>query len=544
MKALIYRRISTNDLKQDIERQLKPLQKFCEEKGFEIIGDFKDNITGSSKAAKRPGFKELLNFIDVYPQKQELNVVFDEISRLGRNKMDILYNCELFTKQGINVHFNNPKTTLLKDGIIDENADLVITLFAQMAQSERNLIKERTKSSVQRTVKKGNSLGGIELFGYKNENKKLVVDNNEAEIVKMVFSMYAKNISSTQIMHYLNNNNIPTKQNKKWYVSGIISMLKNETYIGKRKVKNVIHIDESLRIIEDELFFKVNEIRKGKQNFKVKSTNIINPFVGLFRCGCGSSVIVNTNSNRKPLYKCGYRQLKACGKFGVTNYKNLNNVMATFLSNEIFKINDNVEYKEKLESELNNVNIELSNVCSFIDKIDSKKEKILNLYLDEMINKTTYIYKNDEIEKEFETLQNRKEIAEVRIEKIKSELDNMKIDLVEFEKEMDIEKFKYYIQKIVSKITIQKDDEFVKLGEFKSYFRSYLQQAYKLNVELKNGVNKVIYVIPFCKFFFIRTDNVSKLIANIEVENGGDFLQFKKVGNSVYTIIKIQEVFD
>jgi DNA invertase Pin-like site-specific DNA recombinase len=133
MKALIYRRISTNDTKQDIERQKEPLINFCKNKNFEIVGDFKDEISGTTKAASRTGYKQLLQYFKENDSKG-LNVVFDEVSRLGRKKMDILQECEKFTQQGVNVHFVNPPATLLnQDGTINNEADLVITLYAQMA---------------------------------------------------------------------------------------------------------------------------------------------------------------------------------------------------------------------------------------------------------------------------------------------------------------------------------------------------------------------------------------------------------------------------
>ncbi|MFW6008690.1 MAG: recombinase family protein, partial [archaeon] len=103
MKALIYRRISTNDTKQDIDRQKEPLLKFCENKGMEVIAEFRDAITGSTQAASREGYSKLLDYVNNFKgNKTTLNVVFDEVSRLGRKKIDILTECDKFTKQGLN----------------------------------------------------------------------------------------------------------------------------------------------------------------------------------------------------------------------------------------------------------------------------------------------------------------------------------------------------------------------------------------------------------------------------------------------------------
>ena len=153
MDAILYRRVSTTEERQDIDRQLQPLIKYCEENNMEVIDDFKDSVSGSVEVEKRTGYREMLKAVERHPDKSSLNIVFDEISRLGRKKKIINNAIEYFTSQSINVHFLSPRCKMLdKEGEIIEQSDLTITIFAQLAESELNRIKHRTATSVPRTA--------------------------------------------------------------------------------------------------------------------------------------------------------------------------------------------------------------------------------------------------------------------------------------------------------------------------------------------------------------------------------------------------------
>lgn len=89
-KAIIYKRISTTLSRQDIERQQAPIENFCKNKGFEIIGQFGDDVSGTVSVDKRAGYSDMLSFIQGYKDKSELIIVFDEVSRLGRKKNPVL----------------------------------------------------------------------------------------------------------------------------------------------------------------------------------------------------------------------------------------------------------------------------------------------------------------------------------------------------------------------------------------------------------------------------------------------------------------------
>ncbi|MFP4048142.1 MAG: recombinase family protein, partial [Bacteroidales bacterium] len=215
--AIIYRRISTNSTKQDIDRQKQPIVNYCKSNDLEILNDFFDEISGTTKAATRTGYNKMKDYIDSIIDNYDalqISIVFDEISRLGRSKVDIINVIDEWSKRNVNIRVVNPALSYYDDaGNIDYNADLILTLFAQMAESEHRTIKERIKSSRLRVIEKGHSLGSVELFGYKNNNKVLEIEKEEAELVKTIFDMYVnKNMGTVAITRYLNTQKLKSRR--------------------------------------------------------------------------------------------------------------------------------------------------------------------------------------------------------------------------------------------------------------------------------------------------------------------------------------------
>ncbi len=206
MEAILYRRVSTSEERQDIDRQLEPLIRYCKENDMAVIDDFKDSVSGSVEVEKRPGYREMLKVVERYTNKSKLNIVFDEISRLGRKKKIINNAIEHFTNQGINVHFLSPRCKMLdEEGRVIEQSDLTVTIFAQLAESELNRIKHRTITSVPRTAEKGHSLGGYFALGYKtDDNGKILIDEDEADLVRLIFKMYIDGNGASTLAAHLN----------------------------------------------------------------------------------------------------------------------------------------------------------------------------------------------------------------------------------------------------------------------------------------------------------------------------------------------------
>lgn len=459
-KAIIYKRISTRLSRQDIERQQAPIENFCKNKGFEIIGQYGDDVSGTVPVDKRLGYSDMLSFIQGYEDKSELNIVFDEVSRLGRKKKVIFDALDFFIQHKINVHFVSPSATLLnEDGSINESADMVITIFSQLAESERNRIVDRVNTSLPRTLEKGKTLGGVQLYGYTvDEEKNVVLDPEQAEIIREIFDLYLKGNGSKTIANTLNlKDDCPSPTGTKWTARTINNFIKNRTYIGERTVKGVgtYTIDS---IIDDEIFNKATEIREGKYNTKHRKRDIPNPFTSILKCGCGSPIYVGVDRGHY-IYRCSSRMRSkgTCDSFQSFNFNKLNNSVYTFF--DVIVRNTDLysgQIREEVIKELGNIDtVYIPLVKDRLSKVDRKVKQVWGDYDELEIDKTERNMKLNKIDKEASELNEELLRLQIRSKEIIKQ-----IDLIDSEKDketiVDIESFRLFVQKYINNIEINR----------------------------------------------------------------------------------------
>lgn len=198
MKALILARVSTEN--QQLESQIEKLKDEANHLGYKD-----ENITiisGKESGVKldieeRQTIQQMKNYIDT----GEYNMVLIwEVSRLAR-RPKVLYEVrEYLIERHVNLRCMTPSFTMLKeDFTIDPTASIVFALFGTMAEEEARLSKERMMRGKRHKQSLGGYIGGKPLFGYKFENDKLVIDYSKSEIVKKIYNMYEKGLSTRSI---------------------------------------------------------------------------------------------------------------------------------------------------------------------------------------------------------------------------------------------------------------------------------------------------------------------------------------------------------
>ena len=357
-KVAIYCRVSTQQ--QTTDRQREDLLKFAERENIEIEEKYIyiDVISGFKKGEIRPRYSAMLEDVE----KGHIGVIlFSEFSRLARNATDLLEQIKYFREHKVALFFDKQKLWVKDEG--DLASTILLHILAVMSSYEIELFTERSLSGKIAKIQAGHGGGDEHAYGYKNnERKEIVKDEEEAKIVLRIFEMYANGESSLNICDRLNGENIPApykrrlqefKENRvnkgleekvykfnvedlKWRPSTINRLLHNELYIGKRHIvlykpdpTNPLPIekrdnreiaftynnqDESLRIVTDELFQAV-QARLLKANYNknnaVKHDNLLKH---LIICGeCGSNFSVGKNESRAISLKNGGRTYKCYG---------------------------------------------------------------------------------------------------------------------------------------------------------------------------------------------------------------------------------------
>lgn len=147
MNAAIYTRVSTSS--QNVKRQLIELEEKCNLKDWRVIKKVSDVISGAVPYSKRKGFQEIITLI----QKKQVHViVVHEISRLGRNTVDVLKCIQELNSKDVSVYIMNIDIIINSDRI-DPSANLIVAVLASLATHERELMQQRIISGIKASEK-------------------------------------------------------------------------------------------------------------------------------------------------------------------------------------------------------------------------------------------------------------------------------------------------------------------------------------------------------------------------------------------------------
>ena len=182
-----------------------------------------EGITGTS-AEKRPEFQRMLQ--DCRRGRID-RILVKSISRFARNTKECLETIRELKGIGVSVSFE-------KEGIDTGNmsGEMLTTLFATFAQAESESISGNMRWSIKKRMENGTFLPSSMAYGYRIENHQIVIDPDEAEIVREIFRSYLAGMGKAQIARMLNRMEIPTGQGHQWSYHSIHYVLGNERYIG------------------------------------------------------------------------------------------------------------------------------------------------------------------------------------------------------------------------------------------------------------------------------------------------------------------------
>ena len=160
-KICIFARVSTSI--QDYERQVNELTALAQRNGWSVEAVFCEKVSGAKKNIER---KELSRMVE-YVQAHHINkVAVTELSRLGRDTLQVLEVIEQFNKLGISLFIQNYSIeTLTEDGKINPMSQFLITILAEVARMERKTIRERVESGYKNYRANGGKVGRKE--GYR-----------------------------------------------------------------------------------------------------------------------------------------------------------------------------------------------------------------------------------------------------------------------------------------------------------------------------------------------------------------------------------------
>lgn len=451
-----------------------------------------EGITGTS-AEKRPQFMKM---IDDARQKKFNMIITREVSRFARNTVDTLQYTRLLKEYGVEVFFINDNIKTF-----DGDGELRLTIMATLAQDESRKTSIRVKAGQETSMKNGVFYGTGNILGYDRKGKEMVINEEQAKTVRMIYDMYLSGMGVTAIQYELEKAGRLTATGKtKWHASYLSHMLKNSFYCGiityhkeytpdylkQKKIKNYGDIEyltvkgKHTPIVTEEEFNQVQKIMNTKSR-KMKNLNKGKHTVGykphttaygrLMICQCGK--------------KFNQRFHTRDGRTDGVDYQCYTSVNRGSIR----------------EREKRGLSVEGHCDSPFIQgwKLEMMAEKIFDRYIDnaDAVMDLSYSMLEKHIADQEDTPDYTEEIK--RKESEIERLSNKRVNLIEMRVEGDIDKelFRERKQEIENRIAILTEEiKTLQPDETKQSPQDYMQKLQELRERLKEYTGFEYSVIP------------------------------------------------
>ena len=441
-RAAIYARVSTLEQAEEgysIDEQVRVLREMCEREGFIVHREYVDRGKSGKNIKGRPALQQLLH--DAKSKEFDLVLVW-KVNRFSRKTKDLLNIVEELETRNIVFHsFTEHYETETPAG------KMQFRMLAVIAEFERDNIAQNVKMGMLARAKEGSWNGG-QVLGYDvvsvtGENRKrkvstLVINPSEAQTVRKIFDLYVEGNGYKSIANRLNKEGYRTKQKKDFSINGIKTVLCNPLYAGfirynvrrdwNEKRRNninpnpVIEKGKHEAIISKEVWEKTKTImasRSGKPN-RIHDGEF--PLTGIMKCPvCNAGMVIGRTTNKRKdgtkrvleYYVCGAWKNKGtavCRSNGVrTDYadKYVLEKLSTYATNETLmkQIVERINNKKERDSEP--LHHEYETLKKALQVNQQKKEKVLGLYEDDLIQKADLVHRLSTLNEEKERLEER-----------------------------------------------------------------------------------------------------------------------------------------
>jgi site-specific DNA recombinase len=259
LRCAVYTRKSSEEGLEQEFNSLHAQREACEAyiasqkpEGWVLVPDRYDDGGISGATLERPGLQRLL--ADIEARRIDVVVVY-KIDRLSRALMDFATLVQVFDRNNVTfVSVTQSFNTTTSMG------RLTLNILLSFAQFEREMIGERIRDKFAASRRKGMWMGGYVPLGYDVKDRKLVVNEPEAETVRMIFERFVKVGSATALVRELRAEGVTGKHGKLVDKGYLYKLLNNRVYIGQAVHKGIAYPGEHSAIISQALWDNVRSI--------------------------------------------------------------------------------------------------------------------------------------------------------------------------------------------------------------------------------------------------------------------------------------------
>jgi site-specific DNA recombinase len=313
MNCALYIRVSTTEQAEEgfsISAQKHRLISYADSQDWNIVGVYPDEGR-SAKDTNRPELKRLIGDI----KKGMIDVVLVyKLDRLTRSVLDLYELLKIFEKH--NCKFKSATEVYDTTTAIGR---LFLTLVAALAQWERENLAERVRFGMREKVRQGQWHGSKPPYGFEIENGRLIIKQDEADVLEKMFTMYVyQGLSDRKVAISLNQMGIRTQNGALWNEAKVRYKLTNPVAVGKLRLgvrvnkENKFEVEDAApQVIDMETFETAQKLRKARNLLHGKQATSSYIFSGILRCArCGSPVKGVASINK---YGVKYKRYRCTG---------------------------------------------------------------------------------------------------------------------------------------------------------------------------------------------------------------------------------------
>jgi DNA invertase Pin-like site-specific DNA recombinase len=183
MNVVIFSRVST--VTQDYKRQTNELNDYARANGLIVLKVFEEKVSGGKLNSERPVLLQMIGFVKTH---NVAKVLCWELSRIGRNTIEVLNTIKLLNENGISLYIKNYNIeTLNEKGESNPLSQFMIQILTSVSEMEKSTIRQRIKSGYENFRRQGGKVGRKD--GYKKDNDLLLTEHKD--VVKLLRQGYS-----------------------------------------------------------------------------------------------------------------------------------------------------------------------------------------------------------------------------------------------------------------------------------------------------------------------------------------------------------------
>ena len=423
-----------------LNAQREKIKKYAEYQNMDIVEEFSDEGKSGKNIKGRTAFQEMLSKIESGVDNVSYVLVF-KLSRFGRNASDVLSSLQLMQDYNVNL-------ICIEDGI-DSSKDsgkLMISVLSAVAEIERENILVQTMEGRKQKAREGKWNGGFAPYGYRLVNGELILHEEEAKVVKLIYNKFATtSMGINAIAKYLNELGYKKeiRSNNKYdgfstyFIKGVLDnpiyngkiaygRRKNEKIPGTRNEYHMVKQKEFMiydgiheKIIDDGLWQAVQKKRKETSIPYVKKHSLDHEHLlsGILKCpSCGAPMYGNVSRRKNKdgefykehfYYACKHR-LAVDGRFCSYKKQWREELVDEAVKHFICQLVNNPKFKKALDKKVNSetdvseIELKIKTLESTHSKLEKLKERLGNQMDSLDINDKFYEQKYQNLEQRWQ----------------------------------------------------------------------------------------------------------------------------------------------